>query len=74
MQERCKTRSGIHERTILLRFLDIIVRVLRLEVSLLNSLTIHCKKELAVFPSPAGMSLIKLFLGGNFPGQGEFGQ
>jgi hypothetical protein len=28
-------------------------------------LPIHCKKELAVFPSPAGMSLIKLFLGGN---------
>jgi hypothetical protein len=27
--------------------------------------SIHCKKELAVFPSPAGMSLIKLFLGGN---------
>jgi hypothetical protein len=26
---------------------------------------LHCKKELAVFPSPAGMSLIKLFLGGN---------
>jgi hypothetical protein len=26
---------------------------------------IHCKKELAVFPSLAGMSLIKLFLGGN---------
>jgi hypothetical protein len=26
---------------------------------------IHCKKELAVFPPPAGMSLIKLFLGGN---------
>jgi hypothetical protein len=25
---------------------------------------VHCKKELAVFPSPAGMSLIKLFLGG----------
>jgi hypothetical protein len=25
----------------------------------------HCEKELAVFPSPAGMSLIKLFLGGN---------
>jgi hypothetical protein len=37
----------------------------------------HCKKELAVFPSPAGMSLIKLFLGGNnliFPVQGEFDQ
>ncbi len=26
---------------------------------------VHCKKELAVFTSPAGMSLIKLFLGGN---------
>jgi hypothetical protein len=26
---------------------------------------IHCNKEIAVFPSPAGMSLIKLFLGGN---------
>ena len=35
---------------------------------------LHCKKELAVFPSPAGMSLIKLFLGGKFPAQREFGQ
>jgi hypothetical protein len=38
---------------------------------------IHCKKGLAVFPSPAGMSLNKLFLGGHnlvFPAQGEFGQ
>jgi hypothetical protein len=26
---------------------------------------VHCKKEFAVFPSPAGMSLIKLFLSGN---------
>ncbi len=26
--------------------------------------TIHCKKELAIFPSPAGMSLTKLSLGG----------
>jgi hypothetical protein len=37
----------------------------------------HCKKGLAVFSSPAGMSLIKLFLGGNilvFPAQREFGQ
>jgi hypothetical protein len=36
---------------------------------------LHCKKELAVFPFPAGMSLIKLFLGGNnliFTVQGEF--
>jgi hypothetical protein len=35
------------------------------------------KKNLAVFPSPAGMSLIKLFLGGNnlvFPAQREFDQ
>jgi hypothetical protein len=30
-----------------------------------RSANLHCKKELAVFPSPAGMSLIKLFLGGN---------
>jgi hypothetical protein len=37
-----------------------IVRILRH-----FSIQIHCKKELAVFPSPAGMSLIKLFLGGN---------
>jgi hypothetical protein len=33
--------------------------------NLLINREIHCKKELAVFPSPAGMSLIKLFLGGN---------
>jgi hypothetical protein len=26
---------------------------------------LHCKKRLAAFPSPAGMSLTKLFLGGN---------
>jgi hypothetical protein len=25
---------------------------------------IHCKKELAIFPSPVGMSLTKLSLGG----------
>jgi hypothetical protein len=33
------------------------------------------KKRLATFPSPAGMSLTKLFLGGNkmiIPAQGEF--
>jgi hypothetical protein len=38
---------------------------------------LHFKKGLVVFPSPAGMSLIKLSLGGNnliFPAQGEFGQ
>jgi hypothetical protein len=38
---------------------------------------VHCKKGLAVFPSQAGMSLIKLFLGGNnlvFPAQREFDQ
>jgi hypothetical protein len=35
------------------------------------------KKRLAVFPSPAGMSLTKLSLGENtiiIPGQGEFGK
>jgi hypothetical protein len=26
---------------------------------------VHCKKRLATFPPPAGMSLIKTFLGGN---------
>jgi hypothetical protein len=38
-------------------------------------LAIHCKKRFAVFPSPDGMSLTKLPLGGNkliIPGQGEF--
>jgi hypothetical protein len=36
----------------------------------------HCKKRLAIFPSPAGMSLIKLQLAGKnliIPDQGEFG-
>jgi hypothetical protein len=38
---------------------------------------LHCKKELAIFPSPAGMSLTKLSLGGKnliIPAQEEFGQ
>jgi len=35
------------------------------EVATATSATpIHCKKELAIFPSPAGMSLTKLSLGG----------
>jgi hypothetical protein len=29
------------------------------------AMKIHCKKRLAVFPSPAGMSLTKLSLAGN---------
>jgi hypothetical protein len=36
----------------------------------------HCKKRLATFPSPAGMSLNQLSLAGNnsiIPGQGELG-
>ncbi len=36
----------------------------------------HCKKRLAIFPSPAGMSLTKLSPAGNnliIPGRGEFG-
>jgi hypothetical protein len=43
----------------------------------LLSWSLHCKKGLAVFPSPAGMSLTKLFLGGNnlvFTAQKEFDQ
>jgi hypothetical protein len=39
-------------------------------------LHMHCKKRLAIFPSPAGMSLTKLSLIRNnfiFPAQGEFG-
>jgi hypothetical protein len=38
---------------------------------------VHCKKKLAIFPSPAGMSLTKLSLGGKnkiIPAQGEFNQ
>jgi hypothetical protein len=35
------------------------------QLSIEKILLSHCKKEMAVFPSPAGMSLIKLFLGGN---------
>ncbi len=37
---------------------------------------VHCKKRLAGFPSPAGMSLTEFSLAGNNlinPGQGEFG-
>jgi hypothetical protein len=38
---------------------------------------VHCKKRLAVFPSPDGMSLAKLSLAGNnsiIPAQGVFGK
>jgi hypothetical protein len=37
-------------------------RVARMFTTILS--IIHCKKELAIFPSPAGMSLTKLSLGG----------
>jgi hypothetical protein len=39
--------------------------------------SIHCKKRLSVFPSPARMSITNLSLAGNnltIPGQGEFGK
>jgi hypothetical protein len=39
--------------------------------------SIHCKKRISFFPSPAGMSLTKLSLVGNnliLPGQEDFGQ
>ncbi len=45
------------------------------DVNKLNKL--HCKKRLAVFPSPAGMSLTKLSLDGEnliIPVQGEIGK
>jgi hypothetical protein len=38
---------------------------------------LHCKKRIAAFPSPAGMSLTKLSLARNnliHTGQGEFGK
>jgi hypothetical protein len=41
-----------------------------------SCMSIHCKKSLTIFPSPAGMSLTKLSLAGNnfiVTGQGEFG-
>jgi hypothetical protein len=41
-----------------------------------SEFSLHFKESFEVFPSPAGMSLTKLFLAGNnliIPGQGEFG-
>jgi hypothetical protein len=38
---------------------------------------VHCKKRLATFPSPAGMSLTKISLGGKnliIPSKREFGK
>jgi hypothetical protein len=49
-------------------------------INWLHSYIPHRKKSFSIFPSPAGMSLTKLFLGGNnlydviIPGQGEFGK
>jgi hypothetical protein len=39
--------------------------------------TVHCKKRLSIFPSPAGMSLTKRSVAGKsliIPAQGEFGK
>jgi hypothetical protein len=50
------------------------MRVLRFLAGVVN---IHCKKRVAVFPSPAGMPLTILSLAGNnfnIPGQGEYSQ
>jgi len=42
-----------------------------------EEMSIHCKKRLTIFPSPAEMALAKLSLAGNIfiiiSGQGEFG-
>jgi hypothetical protein len=43
----------------------------------MSATNIHCKNRLGIFPSPAGMSLTKLSLGGNnliILGQRELGQ
>jgi hypothetical protein len=43
----------------------------------LGRFTVHDKKRLATFQSPAGMSLTKLSMAGNnliIPAQGEFGK
>jgi hypothetical protein len=42
-----------------------------------HPIQVHCKKRLAIFPPPVGMSLTKLSLAGNnliFLDQGEFGR
>jgi hypothetical protein len=42
-----------------------------------ENLKVHCKKRFATFPSPAGMSLIKLSVDGNnliIPAKGKCGQ
>jgi hypothetical protein len=46
-------------------FLNILIGI----INLLDFRTLHCKKRLSIFPSPAGMSLAKLSL----PGKEEFG-
>jgi hypothetical protein len=48
------------------------VRIKQDFTSVPESSWLHCKKWFAIFPSPAGMSLTKLSLGGNIPSQGEF--
>ncbi len=71
----CRRMLGLNPGQLLLRYwmsdalttrldlihtrLDLILRKLLLFLEI-----IHCKKELAIFPSPAGMSLTKLSLGG----------
>jgi hypothetical protein len=42
-----------------------------------NDFSLQRKKSFSIFPSPAGMSLTKVSLGGNnflIPAQGEFGK
>jgi hypothetical protein len=43
-------------------FFSLLISVL---VKLALSVYLHCKKRVAIFPSPAGMSLTKLSLAGN---------
>ncbi len=52
--DRSKKRTGDKRKNGYIQYIQYIAM----------KLTVHCKKELAIFPSPAGMSLTKLSLGG----------
>ncbi len=58
------------------RMVVVVVHSELVECWFMAEVMVHCKIRLAVFPSPAGMSLTTPSLVGNnliFPGQGEFG-
>jgi hypothetical protein len=63
-QQEPLTKPQVNPRSSCAYLRIVFINKIRSDYQISRSL-IHCKKELAVFPSPAGMSLIKLFLGGN---------